>query len=415
MSQGLPWNSVPVAVLSLLLGACGAGSSPFPPSDPAPVSNDAPSSDGSEQSPTSRYSAYYRGIGLQPNNLEDGLLVDEAVASAVVPGYLGFATLMASMDLRMPLQAYEWYLPRAVERAGEISDEGTQDAPYPGRMNVSCADTNSEGHVLGEGEVTIFHWHNSNGSTSSDGAASYSRGEEIRFGFNNCVPTSTAARFSSDGLDVARPRVQRYVQIAGQNGQPHYRFTFDGISLLSYPGFTISGGPLVRHTVVPGPTADMVLSNAVLETGEAPGSLALSGNSDGRVVSVYMQGRDRDPSTAVSEMHSVIAPEPPQHLDFAVPLLNVGLEIEGEESSLEGDYHFSTQSAVVAFRNEADLAAGGFKVVRPATGASYSFELDADPAFLRVQIDEDGDGAVDASGRISKPLVVNRLALADAQ
>jgi hypothetical protein len=405
MSYGPPSNLAALAAMTLLLSACGAGSSPFS-SPSTETSSDTPA----EQTPPAQdYRRHYQGLGLQPKELERDLLVDDAVASAIAPGYLGFATLMATMDLRMPLQAYEWYLPRAIRRTGEIRAEGTEEAPYPGRRNATCADTNSAGDVLGSGEATIFYWRNSDGSTHSDGAPSLSLGEEIRFGFNDCVPTSTAARFESDGLAVPRPRVQRYMQVAAGNGEPHYRFSFDGATLNHYPGFTISGGPLVRHTI--GPNAEMTLSNAVLDADEAPGTLALSGTASGRTVTVYVQGRDRDASTPVSQMRSLLAPAPPQHLDFTVPLLNVGLDISGEDSPLEGTYHFSTNGARVPFHSAAGLAAGGFTVVRPATGATYTFSLDADPNFLWVEIDEDGDGTVDASGRISKPFVTGRLAL----
>lgn len=335
---------------------------------------------GTTEQPPPDYSGHYRSIGVEPKDLPRGLQADEAVAPAVVPGYVAIGTLMASLDVRMALQAYEWF----------VHDHFDEAVTQPGDLHPSVACTQ-------EGRLAVF------GRDNPEPSAPYASGEVVRFGFSDCVPTYGSLRFTSDGPSVAQPSEQRYMR---SGSEPRHYFTFEQVTASYYPGFTLSGGPLVRYTL-DDTTKEMIFSNAT-EAGAAT-TVAMTGAADGTPVKLFIQGADR----GVSEVSAVRTTKSTNGLIFEIPHLNVGLELDGSRDDVEGSYVLSTVTPMeISYGTPPQLFSGSFKVQRVG-GASYTYSLDADPAYLLVEIDEDGDGTIDAQGRVSQALVINRLNLTE--
>jgi len=374
--------------LAVALSACGGGGGNAGGSGGG---GDA----GGGTPPPPDYSRHYQGLGLAPAGQAANLHVDEAVADAVRPGYLAFASMMAVLDLRMGLQAFEWYLPQAASTVGDISAAGTAEAPYPDRAAVPCAPPLGQ-----EGEAAIFHWHD------ADGDGSLSPGEELRFGFGNCVASYGAARFTSDGAGVAQPRVQRYTRLARGDAPLAHRFELTGVGIDLYPGFTVNSGPLVRYPE-PGETLRQAFSNAA-EDG-VPGTVEFAGESAVGPVRVRVRGSDRGvtaPSVVVTEKMVE------HYLLLTIPHFDIHLEIGGDvESRWEGGYVLSTEGITeILYEGGLALTRGTLRVQAP-DGAVYSYTADPDPAYLTVTIDRDGDGQAEASGRMSQGLMIGRLRL----
>lgn len=350
-----------VLVLALAAGlaACGGGGG-----------RDGGGGGDGGSSPRVDYSGHYRDLGMQPEGLPDGLSVDAEVASAVVPGYLGFGMLLASLDLRMALQSYEWTLRGAVEHA----------AVQPGDYHPSH-------ECFQSGRIAVFERERPPGS-------GYGIGEEVRFGFADCMPSSGKVYFRSDGPEVADPARQTYRQLSAVD----HLFEFDTVRAHDYPGLLLGGGPLVRHEIS---SADMTMSFSNAAPGGLPGTLTLAGAG----IRLYLQGADR----GITEPSVVHTRKASDYMFFDVDHLAAGLE---RGSALDGGYVLRTRSTLeVDYSRRPRLLSGSFEVARPASGEVYRFELDADPAYLRVEIDEHGDGSVVASGRISQALVIGRYRL----
>jgi hypothetical protein len=414
--------------LSAAVTACGGGggTSPFSESgsNPPPTGTDGGSTGGGStgggsadggstgggstggdtEQPAANYSRYYQEIGLEPYNLPAGLHVDDSVVSALVPAYIGFGTLMATLDARMGLQGYERLLPVAARDA----------AVQPGDLHPSYPCT-------AQGRVAIFDWQDTNAD------ASYTSGEMVEFGFNrdnpdtieneNCIP-GFGEMLTSDGPTVAEPARQRFIR----HDADTFDFTLEGTELdigeNAYLGFTISG-PLVRQNVRSSEPRllEMIVTNAA-PGAAAPGTFALQGVAgtmpvtvsiaggqgvEASVIRSYKRDTEADDSTDLGR----------DELVFVVPNLDTHLELGGVDSALEGSYRLSSETGLAtAYNHAAHLISGGFTVEGPQ-GAVYRFSLPAgsDTSNLWVEVDNEGDGTVDAQGLMSQQLVINRLRL----
>lgn len=357
-----------ILALSVTLAACGGGGGGSSSSDRGSGGSGGGST---PEPPRADYSGHYGDLGMQPDGLLHDLSVDSEVAAAVAPGYLGFGMLLASLDLRMSLQSYEWTIRDRVHLAAIHSDGDI----YP---SAECSHGGRFAVFDREGEPT----------------REYTLGETVRFGFADCSTVGGEVFFRSDGPAVDSPAMQTYQRLTTDL----YLFEFDTVRMDDYPSLVFTGGPLVRHHLNDH-YLEMTFSNAA--PGEAPGTLSITGPG----IELHLPGADR----GVSEPSSAHTRKPDAHLRFNVPHLAAQLALDGG-SKLDGDYTLKTTSTLeVDYGRQPRLYAGAFEVEHE--GVTYRFQLDPDPNYLYVEIDEDGDGVADASGRISQALVIGRYRL----
>jgi hypothetical protein len=371
------WKCAPALALSLGLVACGGSSSSGP--------NPAGGSGGQSEPVPPAYIPLYEDSGLRPAQLPPNLHVDDEIRAAVTAGYIGFGALMATLDLRMDLQAYGWGI------RGVIADwtpNDTDHEAYPGRGEVSCQIVRENGVVTGGGNLAVFQRDDPAGST-------YRVGETIVFGFADCG--FSGPTFTSDGVDVAEPRVQ-YYRATGSGEGRYEEFTLDGARHLKYyPAFDASGGPItIRQTPVAEGGRNL---EWVVAVDEGAG-LALGGDNGGPSLTISGQ--------TVSYKQAGIT-------DNELRFENTELAIEfvrGEEASdLDGTYLFSTEQLDVLYA-EPRMTAGSFEVTTP-DGTRYRFVLDGDPTSFTVTAYSSSEGEdTETSGLMSQAFVVERLNLA---
>lgn len=376
-----------VSCLSLTVAACGGSS------------GGSAGGHGGAARPTlpPDYSGLYAGLGLVPEGLPHGLFVSEAVKAAVAPGYLAFGTLMATVDLRMSLQAFEWAVPAMAENGVDVPGEVVEQA-----QAVSCVFPREDGtgETYGHGTGWLFYDLQAGG------------GREIGFGFGQgadaCRPSGGALALYSgpDHRQIWRP-----------DGQG-YRFQLSGVGMEGYSGLQISSdGPFARYPHdLPGMQLAMAFTTQP-DGASRPSSIAID-RDDGSALVTIRGGRHGldQPSEIVTYKQASGDPGADPEMLFRVPHLDVSLET-GE---LAGSYKLTTAGMTLLYKGPRGLAitAGGFEVTSP-DGTIYSYRLPegsdplADTLYLEVTIvAPDMEDAV--TGHMSQQLVLQRLRLAQS-
>jgi hypothetical protein len=351
------------------------------------------------------YSRLYNGIGFMPASLSAGLTADEAVEDAVAPAYLVLGALQATSDLRMNLQAFEWAVPALVRKAVDENGPLQPDQVYP----VSCQFSSSEGAPagssgFGRGTARVHY-----GESYADG--SVRGGEPVTFELGDCQPSGGMRAMSS-----AAPQQVMYI---GGN----YAVRLDSVALADYGPLQASNTGWMVRSNLPGyvqcdngeQCAQMVLSNRSPD-GSQPALSQLDITEVDAEQPVRLAIWSDGEAATAADIQTHVEPAD-QSMVFAIPALD--LHLDGGSAERSGHYQVSTLDEGLALqyatRNFAlsrfSMLRGGFEVAAP-DGAVYTYRADPDPLYLQVDVDRDGNGTVDAQGRISEELVTQRLYMA---
>ena len=376
------WKCTTLLAIGLGLTACGSNSN----------NNQDPSVNEGAGTEPDHYTIYGE-TGLYPSNLPD-IAPDENTREAVQAGYLAFGTLVAAIEMQMGLRPLGWAVPAAIEAIGPHYDSEQQ-------WTVACSLSDPNGHGIRidgvRGDMTVFRWEET-------GKKYLSPGTEVLFGFDDCRPENGVPRFSASSDDPEDPPMQSFTRYQDEDDW-RYRLVLDRASVDEYPDFVVNGGPLMQGSLDVDGQEIFVQSNAGVDN--ELGSISLLATRGEQPVELVIRG-EREGATQASIVRSWKPDDlNPNRLRFEVPQLEVELNHEGSE--LAGTYVLNSQQLDYHYK-ERRIVGGGFTVVGP-NGAIYSFELDADPDYLHVTIDEAGDGVVDSDGRFLQPFVVNQLQL----
>lgn len=404
----LGWKPTLVSCLLLTLTACGGGggSTGAPaPSNPDPSTTTPDTSDpttladpitppADDPPPTGDSARLYDGLGLVPASLPDGMAVDAEVAAAVARGYLAFATLMTTIDMRMSLQAYEWAVPMMVDLATAPVPEGETSQAQA----VECD----------SGTGWVFD------DTPIDG--------HRRIGFDFGSETDLCGPFGNSYYFYSTSVPSRQVWQQQSSGAYQYRLT--NAAIQHYDGVRIgTSGLCARYSrEETGTDAAMTFTNQPMGQTASVSSIRLS-HADGSPL-ITVRGGDEGVATP-SEILS--HKEPPYPTDYAsdpemmfrIPYLDV----HRASGTFAGAYRLTSDGFTMLYkadsenpqRPELGITAGGFSVTAPdGTVYRYQFPAGADPLaevlYLHATVTSP-DGTT-AEGNIPQAFVIRRLHLA---
>lgn len=396
--------------LSLGLAGCGGGGGSSGPQAPAPSGGDSGGNAGGDGgggtgggedtgSQTGDYARYYSGLGVMPAGLPAGLTADPAVEDAVAPAYLVLAGLQAATDVRMNMQAFEWAVPSLVRRA--VQDNGTLQEGQTYLVSCDLRGDAEAGNYAGTGTATVFY-----GGAYADGTVS--AGDDVAMALGNCEPAGGML-----GMQSAQP--QSF--IAGEN-----QFALTELEVERYGGLLFGTSGLFERRNLPDyiacdaepRCAQMQFDNTV-GGASSDMTIAQAGTQDPLRLTIWSDGA----TATAGEVETYVEPSR-SAMVFIAPRLDFSFSPGAAgEADTAGHYRFGTADGGVTFQYSQRTFAlatfrlldGGFSVTAP-DGTVYTYAVDADPLYLNVGVDRNGDGEADSQGRIAQALVAQRLQLA---